>query len=70
MEDNFDKEGLESVKNLARRIEAYALHLELERKNDALKLNKLKEDLYNCEKGYNKLKSQNDEITYLVIYDC
>ncbi|RNA33825.1 hypothetical protein BpHYR1_026368 [Brachionus plicatilis] len=61
--DNFDYEGLESVKKLARRFEAYAIHLELERKNDALKLNRLKDDLYNCEIGYKKLKSQNAEIS-------
>ena len=52
---------LETVKNFAKRIESYAIHLELERKNDAFKINKLKDDLYSCEMSYKKLKSQNDE---------
>ena len=57
--ENFEKEGLEVVKNLARRLEAYVIHLENERVKDAGKLNKkYSDDLTSCEIAFEKSKAE------------
>ena len=56
--ENFEKEGLEVVKNLARRLEAYVIHLENERVKDAGKLKKYSDDLTSCEIAFEKSKAE------------
>ncbi|CAF1000638.1 unnamed protein product [Brachionus calyciflorus] len=65
--ENFDKEGIETIKNLAKRLEAYAIHLEDERNKDALKLNKKNEDLVACESALEKSKNEVKSINELNI---